>query len=421
MKILLLNQCFYPDVVSTAQHLTDLALELTRRGHSVTVVAGRRGYDEPKLRFAGKESWRGISIIRIPSTGLGKSSRLYRTVDFGSFILSCLIRLLTLPRFDAVVALTSPPLISFLAALSALIKRERFYFWVMDLNPDEAIAAGWLRKNSMTAKTLAALLMYSIRKARRLIVLDRFMKNRLLAKGADENKIMIVPPWSHDAHALFSPDGRAKFRAARGLADKFVVMYSGNHSPCHPLDSLLQAALQLADNPDIYFLFVGGGSEYKKAVAFAEHHELKNVDSLPYQPLDRLAESLSSADLHVAIMGEPFVGIVHPCKIYNILSIGSPFLYIGPDSSHIEDIIKGLGESNGAYSARHGDVGSIVGKILEVKRNSHGAERGAFQNLAKNYSAAKLIPKMIEALECAPVEGTKPGLGWDSVRLDFPK
>src|SRR6058998_1648363 len=38
VRFLLLNQCFYPDVVSTAQHLTDLARELSARGHEVNVL-----------------------------------------------------------------------------------------------------------------------------------------------------------------------------------------------------------------------------------------------------------------------------------------------------------------------------------------------------------------------------------------------
>jgi hypothetical protein len=46
MKVLLLNQCFYPDVVATSQHLTDLAIELVKSGHQVTVLASRRGYDD---------------------------------------------------------------------------------------------------------------------------------------------------------------------------------------------------------------------------------------------------------------------------------------------------------------------------------------------------------------------------------------
>jgi colanic acid biosynthesis glycosyl transferase WcaI len=399
MKFLLINQCFYPDVVSTAQHLTDLALELTKAGHKVTVLAGRRGYDDLNLRFAAKEEWQGISIIRIPSTGFGKGSRLSRALDFASFLICCFIRLLIFPRFDAVVALTSPPLISFLAALTATLKREPFYFWVMDLNPDEAITAGWLRKNSTTAKILDALLMFSIRKARKLIALDRFVKERLIAKGVANERILIVPPWSHDEHAFYNAEGRASFRDAHNLSDKFVVMYSGNHSPCHPLDTLLQAASQLSHCSDIHFLFIGGGSEFGKAKAFAEQHTLTNIDFLPYQPLDQLAATLSSADLQIVIMGIPFVGIVHPCKIYNILSIGSPFLYIGPEESHIEDMITHLGADDNAYSARHGDAKSVVDRILEAKRKTGSGRCGASQELSQQYSSSNLLPKMLDALE----------------------
>jgi colanic acid biosynthesis glycosyl transferase WcaI len=400
MRILLINQCFYPDVVSSAQHLADLALELVQAGHKVTVLAGRRGYDDPDRRFAKKEVWEGISIIRIPSTGLGKASRLSRAIDFGSFMLSCLFRMLFLPRFDRVVALTSPPLISFLAAIFAFLKRERFYCWIMDMNPDEAIAAGWLPKNSIMGKMLAAMLMYSNRIAKRLIVLDRFMKERLLFKGVDEGKIAIIPPWSHDEYVFFDAEGRSKFRADHGWTDKFVIMYSGNHSPCHPLDTLLQSALSLADRPDIRFAFIGGGSEFGKAKSFAAKHSLENVDFLTYQPVSKLAETLSSADLHLVVMGNPFIGIVHPCKIYNILSIGSPFLYIGPEQSHIEDLAKHAKNSDSIYSVRHGDVHSVVNSILKAQAEAQSGERGAFRMLAMEYSKENLIPKMIEALDC---------------------
>jgi len=55
MRILLLNQVFYPDVVSTAQHLSELAEALAQAGHQVTVLCSSRGYDHPELRFARRE------------------------------------------------------------------------------------------------------------------------------------------------------------------------------------------------------------------------------------------------------------------------------------------------------------------------------------------------------------------------------
>ncbi|HEX8088888.1 MAG TPA: glycosyltransferase, partial [Blastocatellia bacterium] len=122
MRILLINQCFHPDVVSTAQHLADLALSLVARGHEVTVITSSRGYDDPDLRVPASENWKGVSVIRVGSLGLGKTSRWRRALNFGSFMLACIFRLIFMPGFDAVLGLTSPPMISVLASLFVRLK-----------------------------------------------------------------------------------------------------------------------------------------------------------------------------------------------------------------------------------------------------------------------------------------------------------
>jgi colanic acid biosynthesis glycosyl transferase WcaI len=406
MKVLLLNQCFYPDVVSTAQHLTDLATELAERGHTVTVVASSRGYDNPEVRFPKREVWRGIEIIRLPTLGLGKKSRWRRVLDFASFIMACVVRLLLLPRYDLVLAMTSPPLISFLGALFARLKGGEFVFWVMDLNPDEAIVAGWLNEKSWTVKFLNWLLGYSLRHASRIVVLDRFMKGRIHAKGIAEDKLVIIPPWSHDEAIRYEETGRTDFRAQQGLNGKYVVMYSGNHSPCHPLDTLLGAAGVLAQESRIVFCFVGGGSEFQKVKSYAIRHELSNIICLPYQPLDKLSASLSAADLHVVVMGDPYTGIVHPCKIYNILRIGSPFLYIGPGQSHVVDILSQIEREGVAQVARHGEVERVADQILKGARAARRNLSETGNGLSARFSKEALLPLMIDMLETVPTEKT---------------
>ena len=385
MKILLLNQCFYPDVVSTAQHLTDLATALCERGHEVTVVTSDRGYDDPGTRFKRRERWRGVDVIRIPSLSFGKHRRWRRAFNFGSFLAVCSFRLLTLPRFEVVIALTSPPLISFLAALFVKLKGGKFCFWVMDLNPDEAIAAGWLDEQSLTSRLLQRMLRYSFSVASQTIALDRFMKERVVAKGIDPERITIVPPWSHDDTVEYSEPGREAFRARHGLSDKFVVMYSGNHSPCHPLDTLLSAARAVEARSEIVFCFVGGGSEQAKV----RESGLSNVRCLAYQPLDELSGSLSAADLHVVVMGGQFVGIVHPCKVYNILAVGAPVLYVGPEPSHVTDIASQHGKF---FCVRHGDVEGVVAAILEAMQTPS-------RKPLKAFSKEVLLPELIALIE----------------------
>ena len=399
MKILLLNQTFYPDVVATGQYLTELAVTLTERGHQVTVITGRRAYDNPERIFPKTETWRGIHIIRIGSAGLGKSARWKRALDFASFMWSCSLRLLFLPRQDVVVALTSPPLISFLGALLSRLRGSRFIYWVMDFNPDEAIAAGWLRADSLAAKSLDSISRFSLRQAAGIIALDRFMRDRIVAKGISADKIAVLPPWSQDSDVRFDATGRANFRKLHGLEDKFVVMYSGNHSPCHPLDTILNAARQLAGDREIAFLFVGGGSRFAQVRQFAIEHSLSNMLCLPYQPMDQLAGTLSAADLHLVVMGNPFVGLVHPCKIYNILRVGSPLLYIGPQPSHISEIVQALNGELSCAWAQHGEVGRVVEHIVASKKRmvQLNEERGLA--LAKSFSKEVLLPRLVKALE----------------------
>jgi colanic acid biosynthesis glycosyl transferase WcaI len=429
MKFLLLNQTFYPDVASTAQHLSDLALELVKRGHQVTVLTSRRAYDDPAKLFPKQETWRGIRIVRIGSTGFGKAAKWRRAADFGSFLALCCLRLAVLPRHDAVVALTSPPLISFLGAWLAKLRGSRFFYWVMDFNPDEAIAAGWLRPNSLAARLLDGMSRFSLKRATKIIALDRFMRERILAKGIASEKVVVLPPWSHDNAVRFDAAGRERFRKAHGLEGKFVVMYSGNHSPCHPLDTLVEAARRLAEDREVVFCFVGGGSEWRKikemqsgecgvrSAAGGGHAprstlHAPNLLCLPYQPLDQLAGSLSAADLHVVVMGPPFLGLIHPCKIYNVLSVAAPVLYIGPQPSHVTDIFEtGHVPPNGSphphpslppYArAAHGDVEAVLKAIARIRQDASPSRSPVPAGLGAHFSEHAVLPKLIAELESA--------------------
>ncbi|MEA2205388.1 MAG: colanic acid biosynthesis glycosyl transferase WcaI [Blastocatellia bacterium] len=399
MRVLLLNQCFYPDVAATGQYLTELAVALSERGHDVTVIASRNGYDDPSLVFPRRETWRGIQIHRLATFALGKKGRARRALNFASFFFSGALRLLRLPRFDVVIALTSPPLISWLGATFVRLKGGRLVFWVMDLNPDEAIAAGWLKKDSAAARVLERFLRSSMRHSAKIVALDRFAKDRIQRKGVPEEKIAVLPPWSHDEAVSYDVEAREAFRKRHGLEGKFVVMYSGNHSPCHPLDTLLQAAAKLRGRTDIAFCFVGGGSEQHKVRAFAAEQNLENISCLPYQPLNELSASLSAGDLQVVVMGNAFPGILHPCKIYNILAIGTPFLYIGPNESHVADLLSRTGEPDYNYMAQHGDVDSVVKAITECADKPGISRNPQRSDLAGEFAKDVLLPRLVGIVE----------------------
>jgi len=237
--------------------------------------------------------------------------------------------------------------------------------------------------------------------------LGQDMRRRVLARGVREDRVAVIPNWS-DTNAIRPGAPSRELRAAWGVGDSFVVMYSGNHSPCHPLTSLLHAARCLRNDAGVVFCFIGGGSEFEKVKAYAQAYRLENIVCLPYQPREAISGSLSAADLHVVAMGDPFVGIVHPCKIYNILALGIPVLYIGPTESHVTDLLGAPDFRSWAHLLQHGDTEGIVHAIRAASNARIAGGIAAATGLSTQFAQHVLARKMIATLHGAQIESNLP-------------
>jgi glycosyltransferase involved in cell wall biosynthesis len=398
LKILLLNGHYWPDLsAATAQMLTGLGEELVRQGHGVRVICGRRKYDDPSVLFPQREVRNGVHITRIWNSSFGKGAKWKRAVDFATWLASAELALCREPKPDVVVTLTTPPLLSVLGARYARRVGAKLVPWMMDLNPDEAVAAGWLRQGSMMEKFLRSALEKSFRQSAAIIALDRFMADRIAAKGIDRGKIHVVAPWAHDKEVKPDVEGSKEFRVRHGLDDSFVVMYSGNHSPCHPLGSVVDAAIKLKDEDEVKFVFVGGGTGWEEIRKIKESENLTNVICLPYQPLEKVGASLGAADLHIVAMGEAFVGLVHPCKVYNLLSLGLPWVGIGPKDCHLADLLGELGRDSGCELLGGKDSAALAKLILERQR-SPKVSGEKLRAVGRNYQESVLAPKLAKII-----------------------
>ena len=409
MKILLLNAHYWPDLsAATAQMLTGLGEELARQGHEVRVICGRRKYDEPSVLFPKREVRNGVHITRIWNSSFGKGAKWKRAVDFATWLASAELALLQEPKPDVVVTLTTPPLLSVLGARYARRVGAKLVPWMMDLNPDEAVAAGWLRQGSMMEKFLRSALEKSFRQSAAIIALDRFMADRIAAKGIDRRKIHVVAPWAHDKEVKPDPEGSKEFRVRHGLEDSFVVMYSGNHSPCHSLNAVIQVAQEFNGangagsgrqevEGKVMFLFVGGGTQWNEIKAVKERENLTNVICLPYEPLEKVGASLGAADLHIVAMGDAFVGLVHPCKVYNLLSLGLPWVGLGPKESHLGDLLKEMGESSGCANLRHGD-GSALARLIQERAAKPVSDPARLKKVGEQFRQSVLAPKLAKII-----------------------
>jgi hypothetical protein len=161
----------------------------------------------------------------------------------------------------------------------------------------------------------------------------------------------------------------------------------------------MQAAERLKDDPSIVFCFIGGGSEFKRVQRWAEAGKRANVLCLSYQPLAQLSASLSAADAHVIVMGNEFIGLVHPCKIYNILAVGAPVIYIGPQPSHVTEILNRLGYEHPSIRAAHGGAEALANQIQNLRRKTEGGRQPLPAEITATFSKGVLLPELIGVLE----------------------
>jgi colanic acid biosynthesis glycosyl transferase WcaI len=375
-----------PDPAAVGQHMADAAQELARRGHRVVVMTSDRGYDDPSVRYPRRETRGGVEVRRIPLTSFGKRSIAVRLLGGVSFTIQAIARGLFLRPLDAVVVSTAPPMASVAAVVIGALRRAPIKYWVMDLNPDQSIALGVVRERSLMARVFDRLNRLVLRRASDVVVLDRFMAARVNRKLDVRPKLTIIPPWPHEDHVEEVRHEDNPFRQRHGLDGKRVVMYSGNHGPSNPITTVLQAAKRLHDKPNMVFLFVGGGVGKAEVDASVG----PTIRSLPYQPLDQLRYSLSAADVHLVTVGDAVVGIVHPSKVYGALAVGRPILLLGPEQSHVGEMIR---NHDIGWRISHGDVDGAEAVLRRI------ADTPVAELAAKGARARALVSTLLGKAE----------------------
>jgi colanic acid biosynthesis glycosyl transferase WcaI len=339
--LLVLSHFYPPDPASVGQHIADACAEMARRGHRVRVITANRGFEDPSQKFPSRETIDGVDVRRVPFSSFGKKSLLHRAASMAGFLVHCLWAVLLTRKVKFILVSTSPPLCGFAAGVAHMLRGIPFLYWVMDLNPDQLIVLGKTTESSITARMSNALQRFILKRAKQVVVLDRFMAERVNRKRDVSDKTTIIPPWPHEDSLESVEHADNWFREREGVQDSFVLMYSGNHGYSTPVGTMLDAAKTLAPENGTTFMFIGGGVRKKEVDERLEREKPENVRSLPYQPMEHLRYSLGAADVHMVAMEEEVVGIIHPCKIYGAMAVGRPILLLGPSPCHASDVLEG--------------------------------------------------------------------------------
>lgn len=402
MRLTIVNQFYVPDISPTAHLAASLAEHRAAMGDEVTVVASRGGY-VPDAAVAGDSASDNPRVRRVWTPRFGKSTILKRCIDYGVFYLLATWRVVTLPRQDVIVSLTTPPYIAWTALLHKILRRKtKVVLWNMDCYPDAAERMGVMKTNGLLSRVMRRLNRAMFKRLDHMVCLDTAMVELLISQYGPRRRelpVTVIPNWERASFfpADASPpvwEGVEKY----GLADRFVVLYLGNTGYGHQFDTAMDAAERLRDEP-VTFLFVGGGSRWAWLEQAKEERGLDNVVLHGYVPKEQTPSVMACADCALITLRDLALGVMSPSKLHSNLAMSLPVIYVGPAKSNVDDAIR---DYDCGVSLRHGDARGLEAFIRQMmsERDSHGAmrarARAAFDGA---YCDERTLPRFDGVLE----------------------
>lgn len=335
--LLVFNQYYWPGVEATAHLLTELCEGLSDT-YDVRVVTGVLHQHEDEVRLVVRNR---VSIRRVRSTSYDRTGLAARGANYFTYLGSAVGRGLFGRRPDVVLCMTDPPMVGAVGLVVARRFGVPLVVVCQDVFPETAQKLGRLT-NPVAVGTLRRVVRSYLRRADRIVSIGETMSTRLVVKGAPRERIVVIPNWVDTDEITPQPRDNPWARE-KDLVDRFVVMHSGNVGHAQGLETLVRAAVLLRDLDRLEIVVVGFGARHAAVVELAESVGATNVRFLPYQPRERLSESLASADVHYLGLAEGLAGYVVPSRINGILAAGRPVLVAADANSEPARVVADAG------------------------------------------------------------------------------
>lgn len=360
-RLLIYAHYYIPDIASTGQILRELA-EGMLDVFDITVICVVPSYlgtieDKYKTQKYYKEEINGVKVLRIRVPEFNKINKISRIKNILGYFFGAMTATFKVGKQDYVFSISQPPILGgLLGVWGKWMKRAKFIYNIQDFNPEQTIAVGY-SKNKFILKAMMWFDKFSCKRSNLVITvghdLVKTLENRFKEKKVP--KCVLINNWidEKEIHPLEDTNkGVVDFRVKYGLADKFVIMYSGNIGLYYDLENIIKVIEEFKDSTTkdgkkVIFAFVGAGSILDKLLLYKKKKQLDNVLFIPYQDKKKLIYSLNAGDVHWCVNAKGIKGVSCPSKYYGLAAAGKPVIGVLEKGSEVQWLIETSG--NGYY------------------------------------------------------------------------
>lgn len=399
MRILIVSQYFWPENF----RVNDLAVDLVKKGHSVTVLTGIPNYPDGQVFDAYKKdanlfaTFDGVNIFRVPIITRGKGS-LRLVCNYLSFVLTaCVIGpwLLRRREFDVVfVNQLSPITVALPAAFIAWMKKAPMVMWVLDLWPHTLQAVGIITSRRLL-HIMNVLVSYIYRRCDLVLTQSKSFIAVIREMAPEGLRIEYMPSWAEEVFQDIAMSPVPEIPVAK---DSFDVMFAGNIGEAQDFPCILGAAEILKPYLNIRWLIVGDGRMRKWVEEEVRRRGLSSqVLLLGRFPVERMPSFFKSAHaLLVTLQDKPIFGMTIPGKVQSYLSAGRPLVAALNGEGAL--LIK---ESGAGYVVPSGDAVKLADAVLRLSRISANERMAMAENGKKTNEREFKRDVVLERFESA--------------------
>ena len=332
MKILVYGINYSPELTGIGKYTGEMVEWMARQGHDVRVITAPPYYPEWKVGEP-YSAWRwrreegAATVWRCPLYVPKTPTTLKRLIHLGSFALSSFFPLMAQRRWkpDRIIGVVPTLFCTPGMRLLAKLSGARTVLHIQDYEVDAMLGLGMAgkAKGGRVARLASAFERSGLLNVDNVSTISRSMMNKAQEKGVPAERVIFFPNWSEVARFRDVTDADAlQLRQQLSLpADKKIILYSGNIGEKQGLESVIDAADRLRDQPWL-FVIVGQGGGKARLEKMARERGLSNVIFHPLQSYDALPALLKLADCHLVIQKRGAADAVLPSKLTNILAVG---------------------------------------------------------------------------------------------------
>ena len=352
-KILFLNQMAGPLFRELAEDVAaELGPALLYTGHPHT---------------AYREGTAALAIKPGPEYDRGSNPR--RLHSWFRYFVSALSMVLKTNRSALLFIVSNPPFLGLAGYLFKLIRGQRYVVLVYDVYPDILLALRSIRQGFF-AGLWRFLNRIVLERADVVIVISNDMAE-LLGRQYDlkrtvAGRAVVIANWADIETIQPLCKEENPFVREHGLVGKTTVLYSGNMGNSHDIESIIDVARMLRDEPRIHFLLIGEGAKWQLVEQAIISEKLGNITLLPFQPEEMLPWSMTAGDIGIVPYIPGSEGCIVPSKTYYYLAAGVAPLIV---SSRETDLTRMVEEYACGFAVRSGDVTAMARVILEQDRD----------------------------------------------------